>query len=317
MTKRSVPQNYPRIHEEGSRYDGFLDDSKLQQHTHKIPDDELQKIILNAIRIVNAKSSRRLLAIPDNATEQEINDIYKRRAKDLFDYFRKSYADPASSAHQCLNRHYSAIAREQFRGRTIQSERMNSGWRYQYIVKDAALKSRRFDSVSDVGAKEADFNAVINIKDSDSKLTIYISFKNRADTIGGQDMPKAIQAMEDVAKNDKNRVGSYICVFGVAMQKGIRKINTNQQTRENYSVNTEMWLSDYFWSFFSNYSYKEIVMHVLKVLIATQQPDDLEIEIPAEVILYFGDYCKANSLVDDNGNFNNAYALINFFCGVT
>ena len=68
---------------------------------------------------------------------------------------------------------------------------MNSGWRYQYIAKDCAVRSRRFVTASDIGATKADFNATMKIIDSTREL-IYVSIKNRANTMGGQDWPKAI-----------------------------------------------------------------------------------------------------------------------------
>jgi hypothetical protein len=42
--------------------------------------------------------------------------------------------------------------------------------------------------------------------------------------MGGQDWPKAISALENVARSDKNRSGPYICVFGIAIDKGQRQI---------------------------------------------------------------------------------------------
>lgn len=309
--------NYPRIDDEKNKFHGFLDDSKLQEHTIKIDEASFRQIILDAVRVANYKSSRKLLEIPDDASEEQIKKIYKDQGKKLFDYFRTSFADPASSAHQCHERHYSDVAREQWRSRTIQKERMNSGWRYQYIAKDAAIQTRRFISVSDIGNQESDFNAVINLKDGSAKLSIYVSVKNRPDTVGGQDYPKLIQAMETIAKLDKNRDGAYICVVGIAMEKGQRNIRRRRQTGEAYSVNAEMWKSDYFWPFFSNYSYAEVVKLVLDVLIATQKPDELDVEVPDEVILRFGDLCIAKGLIDDDGKFNDAYALVKFFCGVS
>ena len=71
---------------------------------------------------------------------------------------------------------------------------MNSGWRYQYIAKDCAVRSRRFITVSDIGASEADFYATMNIVDSNKTLNIYVSIKNRANTMGGQDWPKRLRA---------------------------------------------------------------------------------------------------------------------------
>lgn len=71
---------------------------------------------------------------------------------------------------------------------------MNSGWRYQFIAKDAAIITQRFDSISDIGASEADFNAtVVEIK-TNRPINFYVSVKNRTNTLGGQDWP--IRAMD-------------------------------------------------------------------------------------------------------------------------
>ena len=45
--------------------------------------------------------------------------------------------------------------------------------------------------------------------------------KNRANTMGGQDWPKAIASLEKEAELDKNRVGDYICVFGISIEKEV------------------------------------------------------------------------------------------------
>ena len=68
--------------------------------------------------------------------------------------------------------------------------------------------------------------------------------------MGGQDWPKAIQALETVAKADKNRTGPYCCIFGIAMEKGNRYIKYEKKTNTAYSVNTEVWLSDFLLAFF-------------------------------------------------------------------
>lgn len=162
---------------------------------------------------------------------------------------------------------------------------MNSGWRYQYIAKSAANASKRFISVSDINSQEADFNATIAITKTNEELSIYVSVKNRTNTMGGQDWPKAIRALEDVAKSDKNRFGTYLCVFGIAMEKGQRNINCEQKTGSPYSVNTEVWQSDFFWPFFANYTYEEIIKVVLSVLIAVEEQDEVEIDIPQKLII--------------------------------
>lgn len=311
-----VPQDYPRISEETNAYYGLLDDSKLQQHTYKVPIEELKKIILRAIENANKKSSRVILDIPDSLSEGEVQKKYEEEGKELFKYFRQYYGDPASTAHECLHKHYVEVGKEQFRNKTLQRQRMNSGWRYQFIAKDVATNSRRFISVSDMGAKEADFNAQIGLIDtSKAPVNIYVSIKNRSNTMGGQDWPKAIYALEDVARFDKNRGGPYLCVFGITIQKGKRYTKVENATNRPYSVNTEIWLSDYFWPFFSNYSYQEIVQIVLEVLLEASKPDKLDDVIPEELLKSFGASCANHHLVDVNGYFDDAQKLVNFFVG--
>ncbi len=316
MAKRNLgPQNYPRINDETSSQ-GMLDDSKLQQHSYKVPLEELQRIILKAIENANKKSSRAILDIPDRLSEQEVQKKYEEEGKKLFAYFRQYYGDPASTAHEYLNRSYKDVAKEQFRNRTLQKQRMNSGWRYQFIAKDMAIASKRFISVSDVGHQEADFNVQVGLIDeSKDPITIYVSIKNRQNTMGGQDWPKAIQALENVARLDKNQVGPYLCVFGITMQKGKRYVKVRGNTKIPYSVNTEIWLSDYFWPFFSNYQYKEIIHTVLEVLLEASKPDRLEEVVPDELIESFGACCLKHHLIDANGFFHDAKKLVDFFVG--
>jgi hypothetical protein len=306
-------QNYPRISDEDSPLHGYVDESKLQPHVHKIPIPELESIVVDSLEYANKKSSRTIFKIIGDTTE----DFYKKTGKDLFKYFLQYCGDPASTAHACLNRQYSDIGREQFRNRLLQKQRMNSGWRYQYIAKTTALSSKRFLSVSDLGAEEADFNATIKILNSKEVLNIYTSVKNRSNTVGGQDMPKAIRALENVASNDKNRTGPFICVFGIVMERGFRNIRTEKKSKNPYSYNTEIWMSDFFWPFFSNYSYEEIIKAVLSVLIDKAEKDEFEIEIPPEILDSFGECCRRYGLLDDKGVFNDAYKLVDLFCGIT
>lgn len=314
--KNSSFQNYPRIQDEASKDEGLLDDSKLQQHTYVIPKEDLHQIILRAIEDANRKSSRAILTISEELSEQEVQKKYKEEGKKLFNYFRRSYGDPASSAHEYLHKDYKDVAREQFRNRTLQMQRMNSGWRYQFIAEYLAIASKRFISVSDIGAKEADFNVKVSLTDpSEAPVNIYVSVKNRDNTMGGQDWPKAIQALENMARLDKNKVGPYLCVFGIAMQKGIRYAKRQNETNTLYSVNTEVWKSDYFWPFFSNYSYQEIVHAVLEVLIEASQPDQLEGVIPEELLEAFGECCRKHYLIDSDGVFHDALGLVDFFVG--
>ncbi len=309
MIKKRM-QRYPRLPDSD-----LLDDSRLVPHGQKIPVDKLRDIIISAIEIAGRKSSRAILNLPDDATEEEVSRTYKKEGWELFKYFIKYCGDPAATAYQCLKRICADVAREQFRNRTLQKERMNSAWRYQFIAKDAASASKRFESVSDIGLAEADFNVVVRYKRSKAKLAVYVSIKNRSNTMGGQDWPKAIAALEREALLDKNRVGDYICVFGISMERGQRTIRKNQKTGNAYSINTELWFSDFFWPFFSNYSYEDIAKLVLEVLITAQKQEISDSDdVPQELLDSFEECCRASGLLDKNGRFDNAYKLVELFC---
>jgi hypothetical protein len=133
--------------------------------------------------------------------------------------------------------------------------------------------------------------------------------------LGGQDWPKAIQALENAARSDKNRTGPYCCVFGIAMDRGSRYIKRAQKTKIAHSVNTEIWLSDYFWPFFVNYTYEEIMTLVLDVLISSYEANNLstEVEIPDKLLDSFGEACIRAGLVDTSGNFDDPHKLVRFF----
>lgn len=313
----SIPQDYPRIQDEDSSYVGCLDESTLVPHTHKILPKQFKELILSAINNANRKSSREILSIPDDTSQEDIESLYEQEGKALFAYFKKYVGDPASTAHQILGKHYSDVALEQFRNRTLQKGRMNSGWRYQFLALDCAQQSKRFKSVSDIGAAEGDFNAVVEFTDKKRRpLSLYVSVKNRSNTLGGQDWPKAIHALENYAKNDKNRTGPYCCVFGIAMDRGQRYIKVEQKTKNPHSVNTEVWLSDFFWPFFANHSYEEIMTAVLNVLLESYSPDkfSVQLEVPESLVESFGEACRRGGLIDQNGKFNDPYKLVSFFC---
>ncbi|MEO6812571.1 MAG: hypothetical protein ABI172_01475 [Ginsengibacter sp.] len=313
--KKTNLQNYPRIENEENHFHGYFDESKVTPHKTVISDAELKDIIKRAVIIANVKSSRAILNIKESISEEEINKIYIKQGIALFRYFLKYCGDPASSAFDCVNQHYRIIAKEQFRNRTIQKERMNSGWRYQFIAKDTAILSKRFHSISDLGTSEADFNAIILELDTGRHINIYTSVKNRTNTMGGQDWPKAIIAMESMAQNDKNRSGPYLCVFGIAMEKGQRRIKNEAKTGKPYSYNTEIWLSEFFWRFFSNISYERIIKAVLDILIEEKTLSSLNTEVPEKLIASFGKECSKYGLVDKKGIFNDPYKLVDLFCG--
>jgi hypothetical protein len=272
--------------------------------------------VLAALAYANKKCSREILKIPDNATKKEVATLCREAGKSLYDYFLRYCGDPASTAYQCNKRHYRQVAEEQHRNRQTQMERMNSGWRYQYIAKDAAGRSRRFESVSDIGTQEADFNVTVRFVEMKGLLSIYVSVKNRTNTMGGQDWPKAIAALEEIAKSDKNREGNYLCIFGMAMEKGQRLIKCRQKTKTPHSFNTEIWKSDFFWPFFTSKSYEEIVAAVLRVLMEKSRPASEISFIPDDLIESFGDSCRKDLLLDDQGIFNDPFRLASIICGV-
>jgi len=259
-------QPYPRIQDPDDPDYDCLDDSRLVQHTITIPTEQVKAFIRQAIEDANKKSSRAILNIAADATQEELDKVYKREGKKLLQYFKKYSPDPAATAQQVKGKPYTEVGRDLFKRRSLQKERMNSGWRYQYLTIYCARATERFKSVSDIGSQEADFNAQIGFLDYPNEhLNLFVSVKNRRNTVGGQDFPKVARALELEALNNMNRIGPYLCVFGIAMDRGTRQIRRDRQKRP-HAANTEIWLSDYFWPFFTNYSYEDIMALVLEVL---------------------------------------------------
>ncbi len=314
----AVAQDYPRIGE-GEDFAGLLDERKLVPHAHKISSSKVRQIISDAVKNANRKASRAILNIPEKSTDAEMRNIFLKEGRKLLEYFRQYCGDPPATAYQCLDRHYSEVAAEQFRNRTLQKERMNSGWRYQFMAHDCAQASRRFATVSQLATAEADFNVTIATKNFPKrKINIYVSVKNRTNTMGGQDWPKAIAALEAMAKNDPNRSEPYVCVFGIAMERGTRYMKA-KRGGNYYSVNTEVWLSDFFWPFFSNHSYEEIMNAVLDALIEDGKRVEsatIGITVPRELIESFGVCCRETGLVDEKGYFTDCLKLAFFLGGI-
>ena len=74
-------------------------------------------------------------------------------------------------------------------------------------------------------------------------------------------------------------------------------------------------VSDFFWPFFANHSYDEIMTAVLDVLMEISAPDKLgvHLDIPEELLESFGEECRRKELVDEKGYFNDPYKLVHFF----
>lgn len=310
-------QPYPRVQDENSDENNLIDLSQLGEHVRKIDQATMSKIIREAVGKANQKSSRKSIDVPAGATPEERDRVYQKSGRDLFRYFKRYCDDPASTAHHIHGKHYREVAIEQFHNRHLQKGRMNSGWRYQFLLFDCANESHRFKNVSDIGLVEADFNAVLEQLDKGKPpITFYVSVKNRKNTLGGQDWPKAIRALEGIANSDKNRTGPYCCVFAITMDRGKRYAKVEQKTQQLFSSNSEIWLSDLVWPFFANYSYEEIMMLVLDALSELETSEEMIVsdELPEKVLESFGDSCRKANLVDENGYFNDPHQLVRFFC---
>lgn len=314
MAKAIRSQDYPRISDENHEFYGFLDESRLENHRGRLNSDELAEIIKDAIKYADSKSSMEFITRSKKSKENNLEKVYGKAGRELFNYFKKYCSDPAQTALDCYEKHYSLVAKEHARNLLVQKLRMHSGWRYQYIAKVGAIRSGRFMEVSDIGTSEADFNVTIRVRESQGLVYIYVSVKNRTNTMGGQDWPKAIHALETMANSDKNRNGPFICVFGIAIERGLRIIKAQKKTNSPYSFNTEIWMADFFWPFFTNFSYEEISRAVLDVLISGRKGRRPVINVPRKVIDTFGDLCIKYSLLDEKGRFNNPHKLVEFFC---
>lgn len=313
-----MPQPYPRINDPKSRYNGLLDTDKLVPHTKKIAVERLTALINEAIEHANRKSRREVILVPPDATDEECQEIYRKEGEELFGYFHSYANDPASIAHQMYQKNYRDVGIELFRNKTLQRERMNSGWRYQFLSASCARESRRFLSVSGLATAEADFNAQIEQEKGGDPVNLYVSVKNRSNTLGGQDWPNAIYALEALAVHDQNKIGPYCCIFGIAMERGTRRQSKSKKDKRPYSVNTETWLSDFFWPFFTNYSYEEMMVYVFEVLREEEPPNEEElatqVEVPEETLETFRKGCFEAGLVNDVGDFHNPMRLITFLC---
>ncbi len=319
----SIPQQYPRIEDTQSKYYGCVDDAKLIPHPkpRKITPETLKSLIFAAIEDANSIMSRGPLSLPPNLTPEEQAVFHIQEGRQLFEYFHDYPSDPAATAHEYHLKNYRDVGIELFRNRILQKGRMNSGWRYQFLAVNCAKKSERFDDVAGFGTSQGDFTAKIHFQDKTYKpLHLYVSVKNRSDTLGGQDWPNSIASLETYAKNDQNKTGPYLCVFGVAMDRGMRRIPRKKGTKQAHSENTEIWLSDYFWPFFSAYSYEEIMTAMLEVLVSAVESAEAlptQVDVPDEVLTHFGEECKAAELIDELGNFTDPFKLVRFFCAQT
>jgi hypothetical protein len=86
-----------------------------------------------------------------------------------------------------------------------------------------------------------------------------------------------------------------------------------------YSLNTEIWLSDFFWPFFANYSCEDIMNAVLDALMEEGQRVEsatIGVAVPKELIESFGVRCRETGLVDEKGYFTDCSKLAFFLGGI-
>ena len=85
--KNIIQQTDPRIQDEADSCYGFLDDSQLVPHIRKIKTTELKKIIKSAIINANQKSNRTILDIREEAFQDEIKTVFRKKRKRAFQLF--------------------------------------------------------------------------------------------------------------------------------------------------------------------------------------------------------------------------------------
>jgi len=143
----------------------FLEDFSCTTPYGSVAAEKHLMYLVPRTKPLNRKSRREILELPDGHSADQKAALYHKKGRELFAYFHRYYGDPAATAYDCFGKHYREIALEQVHNQTLQKQRMNSGWRYQYVAKDCALRSQRFITGSDIGASKADFNATMNIAD--------------------------------------------------------------------------------------------------------------------------------------------------------
>ncbi|MGD0395526.1 MAG: hypothetical protein ABSB26_01270 [Nitrososphaerales archaeon] len=153
----------------------------------------------------------------------------------------------------------------------MQRYRMKIGNFYQYLLlRLMRASAKRADSPiqnATDGKREGDVEADIE-PDGGPEIRLYISVKKSKDTVGGQDIPSAMDRLEDVARADQNRTAPYLCVVAIGgPSKG--RIGSYEKSRElKYlrggnvvSYNCEIWGPGFVFPYITgrsaSYIYKE------------------------------------------------------------
>ena len=224
MARGMTAQDYPRIHEP-NKLAGFLDEGKLVPHPGKISEAKLREIIERSVEYANRKSSREILDIPDKASDAEVSRIYAREGAALLRYFRKYCGDPASTAHECYDRHYSVIAKEQFHNRLLQKERLNAGWRYQRIALQCA------QAYEDIMLAVSDFFAEKGLKTENR--TISVPTPQCLIDSFGEECRKAGLVDEEGNFHDRRKLVSFFCTNSAPEVKSLGKKTRRRRGRRS------------------------------------------------------------------------------------
>lgn len=298
----AVTQPYPRISDQKSKELGLLDVNQFKPLEKKITEDTMNSLIESAIKSAEIKTNKKALEITDNMSAAEKSSIYKEAAKSLFKYFKRP--DPAGIANYLHGKNYVEVANEFIKKRKTHLESMNAGWRYQYLFVECAHASERFKSVSDLSTADSDVNIIAKTT-KDENINLYISIKNRKDTISGGSGKGVLKKLEDLALQDKNRIGAYCCIIALGIQ------TMKHRGRTTHSANIEYWPANFFWPFISGYTYEEI-MNMVTARLSTIKKIDLK--VPVEIIEEFGELCAKNKIVNSQGNFDSKEAIIKWLC---
>lgn len=135
---KTVPQLYPRIDDDSRKEYGCLDDSTLVAHPGKLPSKKLKGLIRDAIRNANSKSSREILSIPADATENEVAEIYEREGKNLLMYIKTSCFDPPLFVQKLYQKSYTDVCLEQVKEYLSWKLRENDRFRNEALIKNGA-----------------------------------------------------------------------------------------------------------------------------------------------------------------------------------
>jgi hypothetical protein len=286
-------QSYPR----GA--DGLLlDITQLPPFKKNITSEELREFINAGVIEGNQKLKRKLLNINEKDSPQEIDEAYKKAAKEIFKHFKRANSNPALTSVTYKDKHYSEIAKKHFSIMSLQKNRMNAGWTYQMILYKLMKEAGRFTETSDLGVVETDFHA---------KMILI----NHESTISGGKWRGAIEKLETAARKEKNRIDTYLCIFALTLDFGKRRLKRDD-TGNFMSFNTELWKEDC-WTLFTGIDSKTIQKACQDYYSENSNQDDLVPELPLEVIEHFGQLCDEKCILNEAGIFHDSDILLSYF----